>query len=96
MRMGYLPHLITDLALILGAAAISTLINYSLTHENTVVGKSIRESGLREKAGALMVGIERNGERMLNPESELVLLQAGDILFIVANRRKLRYFLSHY
>jgi CPA2 family monovalent cation:H+ antiporter-2 len=71
------------------------LYNYSLTGENTVVGKTIRESGLREKAGALMVGIERNGERILNPESELV-LQAGDILFIVANRRKLRSFLSHY
>lgn len=40
-----------------------------------------------------MVGIERDNQRILNPESDTV-LQPGDNLFIVANRKKVREFLS--
>ena len=71
------------------------LYHHTLSQDSSIVGKSIRESGLREKAGAMVVGIERNGEQMLNPESELE-LRAGDVLFIVANKRKLRSLLSQY
>jgi CPA2 family monovalent cation:H+ antiporter-2 len=52
------------------------------------IGKSIRESNLREKTSGLVVGIERNGNRFLNPESTLILLD-GDILWIVGNKKLL-------
>jgi CPA2 family monovalent cation:H+ antiporter-2 len=52
------------------------------------LGKSIRESNLREKTSGLVVGIERNGNRYLNPESSLILAD-GDILWIVGNKKLL-------
>lgn len=54
----------------------------------TFIGKSIRESQIREKTSGLVVGIERNGRRMLNPESHLV-LEKGDILWVVGDRKLL-------
>ncbi|WP_442787295.1 cation:proton antiporter domain-containing protein [Flavobacterium suncheonense] len=49
------------------------------------IGKSIRESQIREKTSGLVVGIERNGRRMLNPDSHLV-LEDGDILWVVGDK----------
>lgn len=65
------------------------LYEYVIPEDSALVGKSIRASGLRERAGAMVVGIERNNERVLNPESMLV-LAANDILFVVGNRRRLK------
>lgn len=52
------------------------------------IGKSIRESRLREKTSGLIVGIEKNGKRILNPESNVV-LEKDDILWIVGNKKLL-------
>lgn len=49
-------------------------------------GKTIRDSGIREKTNGLVVGIERNGEHMLNPASNTV-FQWDDIVWIVGDRR---------
>ncbi|ANE52333.1 cation:proton antiporter [Flavisolibacter tropicus] len=65
-----------------------TLHKHFVDNTSPLRSLSIRQTGLREKAGALVVGIERNNERLLNPESELI-LQEGDTVFIVGNKRKL-------
>jgi CPA2 family monovalent cation:H+ antiporter-2 len=52
------------------------------------IGKTIRESNLREKTSGLVVGIEKNGIRYLNPESAMI-LSDGDILWIVGNKNLL-------
>lgn len=52
------------------------------------IGKTIRESQLREKTTGLIVGIEREGQRMMNPESHFV-LQKNDILWIVGDKKKM-------
>jgi monovalent cation:H+ antiporter-2, CPA2 family len=65
------------------------LYNYFISAANTLTGKTIRSSGLRDKANALVVGIERNNDRILNPESDTV-LQANDNLFIVGDPKKIR------
>jgi monovalent cation:H+ antiporter-2, CPA2 family len=68
--------------------------NYAL-HQVEVIetspylGKTIRDSGLREHANGLIVGIEREGQRMLNPDSTTV-LAAGDRLWIVGDSEDLR------
>ncbi len=64
------------------------LIEYFIGEKSPLAGKSIRNSRLREDASALVVGVERNGERILNPGSDM-LLQTNDTLFIVGNKRKL-------
>jgi len=54
----------------------------------TFIGKSIRESQLREKTNGLVVGIERRGKRILNPDS-LEILEKDDILWIVGEKKLL-------
>jgi CPA2 family monovalent cation:H+ antiporter-2 len=56
-----------------------------------VVGKTIKESEIRELTKGLIVGIERSGERLLNPESS-VTLQSGDVLWIVGNPKRILVF----
>lgn len=55
------------------------------------IGKSIRESQIREKTKGLVVGIERNRKRILNPESHLILEQF-DILWVVGSKKLLSNF----
>ncbi|NRS89942.1 CPA2 family monovalent cation:H+ antiporter-2 [Flavobacterium sp. 7E] len=50
------------------------------------IGISVGQSKLRERTNGLLVGIERNGQRILNPESNIV-LQKDDILWIVGNNK---------
>jgi CPA2 family monovalent cation:H+ antiporter-2 len=71
------------------------LYNYVVPSQSELVGKSIRQIGLREKANALVVGIERNNERILNPESQIT-IHPNDSLFMVANKNRLEKFLSQF
>jgi monovalent cation:H+ antiporter-2, CPA2 family len=52
-------------------------------------GKTIRSSGLRERTNGLVIGIERDSERILNPPSDL-LFEWGDIVWVVGERRKIQ------
>ncbi|MBX3239713.1 MAG: cation:proton antiporter [Chitinophagaceae bacterium] len=58
--------------------------------EHTLLkGKTIRESGIREKTHGLVVGIERDGKRILNPDSQTV-FEWNDIVWIVGDRRRIQ------
>lgn len=52
-------------------------------------GMDIRSSKLRELTDGLVVGIERNNQRILNPESSLV-FEKGDVIWIVGNKNKIQ------
>ncbi|MDR0370487.1 MAG: cation:proton antiporter [Prevotellaceae bacterium] len=54
-----------------------------------LAGVRISKSHIRESTDSLVVGIERNNERFLNPHPSTV-LQAGDIIWIVGERHKLQ------
>jgi CPA2 family monovalent cation:H+ antiporter-2 len=61
-----------------------------LVDEHTKLrGQTIRDSGLREKTKGLVIGIERRGERILNPDS-INRLEWGDIIWIVGERKKIQ------
>jgi CPA2 family monovalent cation:H+ antiporter-2 len=53
-----------------------------------LIGKSISQSLIREKANGMVVGIERNGKRLLNPESDLI-LEKDDILWVVGDKKRM-------
>jgi CPA2 family monovalent cation:H+ antiporter-2 len=59
-----------------------------LPETSEMVGRSIRDSGLREQVKGLIVGLERGGERILNPDSSLI-LKPGDLLWIVGERQRI-------
>ncbi len=65
------------------------LDQYLVTDHSPFLHRTIRESGIREKTAGLVVGIERAGRRILNPDSHLS-IQNGDLLWIVGDRQKLR------
>lgn len=56
-----------------------------LEDNNPLIGKSIRESNIRDKNKWLVVGIERQGNRLLNPDSNTI-LESNDLLFIVGEK----------
>lgn len=76
---------------------ISNLIpkngNYRLRHiligaSSSLIGKSIRLSGIRERYHAMVVGIERDVVRIINPDTDLV-LQDNDIIWVVGENSML-------
>nr|WP_231425223.1 cation:proton antiporter [Pedobacter sp. Leaf250] len=66
-----------------------TLQKVVVSTESPVYGLSIRNAGIREKAQALIVGIERGAERILNPSSDFI-FDSGDVIWIVGNNKKIK------
>jgi CPA2 family monovalent cation:H+ antiporter-2 len=59
-----------------------------ISSSSPVFNQSIRTSGIRETTQGLVVGIERAGERILNPDSNLI-FENGDVVWIVGNNKKI-------
>jgi CPA2 family monovalent cation:H+ antiporter-2 len=57
-------------------------------NKEELIGKSISQSQIREKANGMVVGIERKGKRLLNPESNLI-LEKDDILWVVGDKKRM-------
>ncbi|MBY0472346.1 cation:proton antiporter [bacterium] len=72
--------------------------SYELRHiklENEVfAGKTIRQSGIRERFHSMVVGLERQGKRSTNPDSDLQLL-VGDTLWLVGEKAQLDRLAAH-
>ncbi len=60
-----------------------------LSDKSLYRGRTIRDSGLREKVNGLIVGLERNGMRILSPDSSTV-LHPHDLIWIVGDRTKIQ------
>lgn len=65
-----------------------TLQKIVINSASPVFAQTIRDSGIREKTQGLVVGIERKGQRILNPDSTLV-FENEDIVWIVGNIKKI-------
>lgn len=63
-----------------------TLLPVQVKTDAPYAHKTIRDCGLREATHGLVVGIEKSGQRTLNPDSSVV-IEPGDILWIVGNRK---------
>ncbi|MFC5271622.1 cation:proton antiporter [Adhaeribacter terreus] len=56
---------------------------------NRLKGQTVLSSGIRERTNGLVVGIERNHERILNPTSTTT-FEWGDIVWIVGEKQKIQ------
>ncbi len=54
----------------------------SVDEEKDLIGQTIRDSNIRELMQGLVLGIERRGMHLLNPDSE-TLIEKGDLIFVV-------------
>lgn len=81
---------------------ISSTGEIYLAHEDTIVlerievkqeyviaGKTIRNSMIREKTHGMVVGLERNGERILNPDSSMI-IENSDVLWIAGEKQLIK------
>ena len=72
------------------AAASSFLLRPAEIPEGSAVaGKTIREVGIRESFGCMVVGVERDGQRLQSPKSDLR-LQAKDLIWLVGEAKGLQ------
>lgn len=73
----------TELPSIDGSFGLASLL---LGATNEFINKPIRDCEIREAINGLIVGVEREGQRHLNPDSSMV-LHAGDLVWFVGNRK---------
>lgn len=66
-----------------------SLQSHLVQEDSIFIGLAIRECGIREKASGLIVGVERRGERILNPPADFK-IDRGDLLWIVGDSEKLQ------
>ena len=64
------------------------LEKFTIEKKSPFIDKTIRESGIRSMTNGLIVGIEREGQRILNPESSMA-FQEGDVVWIVGDKNRL-------
>lgn len=60
---------------------------FIITEGSRLIGRTILESGIRDKATCLVIGIERGASSIQNPAPDTV-FQEGDIVWIVGEREK--------
>ena len=65
------------------------LVHFTVQANSNLIGKSIKESNIREHSKGLVVGIERHGKKILNPESD-VIFEEGDLIWIVGNEKRIQ------
>ncbi|QEC53888.1 transporter (CPA2 family) [Anseongella ginsenosidimutans] len=53
-------------------------------------GRTLRDSGIRENLNGLVVGIERDGNRILNPDSNMK-FEWDDIVWVVGDRKLIQH-----
>ncbi len=64
---------------------------FQVSANSPLIGKTIQESGIRDKADCLVIGIERGNTSIKNPDPSTV-FQEGDLVWIVGEHSKLLRF----
>lgn len=62
---------------------------FEITANSPFLGKTLENSGIREKNGCTVVGIERNGISTMNPESQTI-FRKGDFVWVVGETESIR------
>src|SRR3989338_4007337 len=70
-----------------------SLHQFTIGRQSTFIGKSIRETAIRERSHGLVVGVERNGERILSPESDLV-FEKYDTVWLVGDEKRIQVIIN--
>lgn len=73
--------------------AMVSLEHLTVTSTDLFHGKSIIESGIRENAHCIIMGVERNGEYYMNPNPKMI-IEAGDTLILAGETSRLKTFVN--
>jgi CPA2 family monovalent cation:H+ antiporter-2 len=64
------------------------LENFVVEPHSPLVGKSLRQSHIRDHGACLVIAVERDGQSLLNPDADLT-LAGGDLVWVVGEHAKL-------
>jgi CPA2 family monovalent cation:H+ antiporter-2 len=64
------------------------LDKFTIEKDSPLLNKNIRESIIKTDLIGLVVGVEREGKRILNPESSLI-FQEADVVWVVGDKKKM-------
>ena len=67
----------------------STVHVHQIDPQSPLIGRTLAETELRKKTGAVIVAIDRKGKNMVSPGPETV-LEAGDQLFVFGEKEQIR------
>lgn len=70
-----------------------SLEHFTIEEGSPLIGKSIADSGIRDKGHCIVMGIERNGEYIMNPEPQII-LQQDDTMLVAGETASLKIFLK--
>jgi CPA2 family monovalent cation:H+ antiporter-2 len=70
-----------------------SLFHFTVNEDSKLIGQSIRGSKIRERTNGLIVGIERRGKRILNPESDEI-FEVNDKLWLVGSEMRIQVILK--
>lgn len=59
------------------------IVEIVITHNSTLISKTVKEANFRGKYDAAIIGIQRNGERIVDKIGSIS-LKAGDVLLLIA------------
>jgi CPA2 family monovalent cation:H+ antiporter-2 len=65
------------------------LLHFSVMKDSVLIGKTIKDSNIRELTKGLVVGIERGSQRILNPESNEA-FKPNDLVWIVGSEKRIK------
>jgi CPA2 family monovalent cation:H+ antiporter-2 len=68
------------------------LHSFSIPENSHLVGQTMRHSRMRELCHGIVVGLERNDERIVNPDPDLA-FEADDVIWIVGSNRRIQIYL---
>ena len=61
---------------------------FIIEKDSNLISRTIYQSGIRDKAACLVIGIERGNESIMNPSPDTV-FEEGDVVWIVGEKNKL-------
>lgn len=70
------------------------LVKYRVLPRSPLIGRTIRSSGIRTEGHALVTGLERDAQRIPNPDGAMV-LQQDDLLWLAGDVDRLRSFMHN-
>ncbi|MDH4196438.1 MAG: potassium channel protein [Candidatus Aminicenantes bacterium] len=89
VRMVQTPNVVDFFDFLLSSHKYTLSLEEKVIGEKSdLVGKTIRDAGLRERFNAIIVAVRRDGEMTFNPGPDLT-LQSGDILILIGEREAL-------
>jgi voltage-gated potassium channel len=79
------PSIITFLDTVIGSNNLELLMDsIEIMEGSKLVGEQIKKAGIREKAGVIIIAIERNNKFIVNPDPNIE-FQTGDKMIVLGN-----------